>query len=323
MTRRGAMALLAALPAALLFSPGCSRVPDPWPPAQVRAIVTIAPLYSLVKAVGGDRVAVRSLCTTTGPHHFQADAKDVILFKKADVFFAIGLGLDENFADQLHAMSRRSDLPYIKLGTALPRERLLESKHEHVMPDGSKHSHGHFDPHVWLGLPEMLDLTDAVRAALSTADPAGAESYRKGADDYKAKLRGLLKEGRAKLDKKTNKRIVSSHEALGYFAGMLKLEIAASVQPWPGEAPTGKRLEELSKLCSNKDAPVGAITVEPQYRSSGAAGMVQRSIKEVNVPLVEIDTLETADEAELAAEGPDWYLTRMKRNIDALASALP
>lgn len=326
MTRRQALSLLLAASAAagLTLSAGCSRHADPWPPeAKVRAVVTFAPLYSLVKAVGGDRVAVKSLCTTTGPHHFQADAKDAILFKKADVFFAVGLGLDDNFADQLHAMSRRNDLPYVKLGTKLPRDRLLESKHEHVMPDGSKHSHGHYDPHVWLGLPEMLDLTDAARDALTAADPAGAEAYKKGADEFKGKLRELMKEGREKLDKKTNKRIVSSHEALGYFAGMLKLDVVGTVQPWPGEAPTAKHLSELTKLCGDKDKPVGAITVEPQYRGSGASGMVQRSVKEVKVPLVEIDTLETADEAELAAEGASWYLTRMKRNIDALASALP
>src|SRR5262249_1947547 len=136
MTRRGALTLLLAVCAAgtVVFFPGCSSAPDPWagmggPP---RVVVTIAPLYSLVKAVGGDRAAVKCLCTTTGPHHFQADARDAYLFKKADVFFAVGLQLDDNFADQLHAMARRPDLRYIKLGGRLPPDRLLAMSVEHV-----------------------------------------------------------------------------------------------------------------------------------------------------------------------------------------------
>jgi hypothetical protein len=68
---------------------------------------------------------------------------------------------------------------------------------------------------------------------------------------------------------------------------------------------------------------VAAITVEPQYRSSTAPRVLQGAIKGVKVPLVEIDTLETADEEGLAKGGAAWYEERMRDNIKALAGALP
>jgi ABC-type Zn uptake system ZnuABC Zn-binding protein ZnuA len=327
MTRRGAVALAAMCGGVglLLLVPGCSSSNDPWAgqTGQVRAVVTIAPLYSLVKAVGGDRVAVKCLCTTTGPHHFQADTRDVAMFKKAHLFFAVGLSLDDTFADQLHAMSRRRDLPFVKLGGRLPISQLLEMQHEHVHADGTKHSHGKYDPHVWLGIPEMIAMAGVVCDELTATDPPGAEEYKKRALAIQDRLRKLDEEGKALLKPKTNKRIVSSHEALGYFARSFGLDIAGTIQPWPGEAPTGKHLEELVKLCSDKAKPVAAITVEPQYKGSGAPRVVQKAIKGVKVPLVEIDPLETADVAELKHEAGDWYEARMRKNLEALAKALP
>jgi zinc transport system substrate-binding protein len=327
MTRRGALTLAAMCGGVglLMLVPGCSSTGDPWAgqTGQVRAVVTIAPLYSLVKAVGGDRVAVKCLCTTTGPHHFQADTRDVSMFKTAHLFFAVGLSLDDTFADQLHAMSRRRDLPFVKLGGRLPISQLLETEHEHVHADGAKHVHGKYDPHVWLGIPEMIAMADVVRDELTTTDPPGAEEYKKRAEAFKDRLRTLDKDGKTLLKPKTNKRIVSSHEALGYFARSFGLEIAGTIQPWPGESPTGNHLKELVKLCSDKAKPVAAITIEPQYKGSGAPRVLRDAIKEVKVPLVEIDPLETADEAELMKKGSTWYEDKMRANLKALADALP
>jgi len=329
MKRRGALLLAAAGLAGvglLTLSPGCSSGKGPWEgqPGSVRVVVTIPPLYSLVKAVGGDRVAVKCLCTTTGPHHFNADTRDVAMFRQANLFLAVGLQLDDVFADQLHALARRRDLPFVKLGTRLPASPgLIGSTGEHVHADGARHKTGKYDPHVWLGLPEMIALTDVVRDELTAVDKDGEATYKQRAEETRGRLTKLYEEGKALLKNKKNKRLVTSHEALGYFARAFGLTIADTVQPWPGEAPTGKHLEELVKLCSDKSNPVGAITVEPQYKGSNAPRVLRDAIKGVDVPLVQIDTMETADEAALTSQGAAWYEERMRQNIKDLADALP
>jgi hypothetical protein len=40
------------------------------------------------------------------------------------------------------------------------------------------------------------------------------------------------------------------------------------------------------------------------------------------VPQVTVDPLETADLEELKKEGAEWYLTRMEKNLKALADVL-
>ena len=80
-SRRSALAFLMCVAAAALAAvPGCSSHPGAWDnvPGSPRVVVSIPPLYSFVKQVGGEKVAVICLCTQTGPHHYEATANDVV-----------------------------------------------------------------------------------------------------------------------------------------------------------------------------------------------------------------------------------------------------
>src|SRR5262245_59371133 len=88
----------------LLLPFGCGRPVDPWTTesGEPRIIVTVAPLYSFVRAVAGEDAAIKCLCTTTGPHHYEADFCDARLMEGADLVFAVGLALDDSFTDALY-----------------------------------------------------------------------------------------------------------------------------------------------------------------------------------------------------------------------------
>src|SRR5262249_19088288 len=127
---RSAISLLTLGLVMMLGWLGCSPAPDPWGGApSPRVVVTFAPLYSFVKGVGGDHVAVRCLCTTAGPHHYEESAQDHQLVRDADLLFALGLTLDEKFADALAKDSRSKGFQYVKLGERLPRALLLPMGH--------------------------------------------------------------------------------------------------------------------------------------------------------------------------------------------------
>jgi ABC-type Zn uptake system ZnuABC Zn-binding protein ZnuA len=126
------------------------------------------------------------------------------------------------------------------------------------------------------------------------------------------------------LADKKNKRIVSFHDALGYFSRTFGIEVADVIELGPGDEPTAKHLAELVELCRNKEKPVAAITVEPQYPKSSSAAVVQKELtaKGVAIELVTVDPLETADPVELKKEGAGWYEARMRQNLKALADVL-
>lgn len=304
---------------------GCGKATDPWEeePGSPRVVVTIAPLYSLVRGVAGDRAAIKCLCTSTGPHHYQLDTRDARVLTRADLFLAIGLRLDDSFADGMRSVARRPDLRYIKLGNKLPTKSLLVLKHEHKHGEGEHaHSHGKWDPHVWLGIPEVIAMTEAIQEELAQVDPEHAQQYRENAQQMIERLRKLHQQGKNLLADRKVRRIISFHEALGYFARSFDLEIADVIETGPGDEPSAAHLRSIVHLCRDDSKPIGAIAVEPQYPRSTSAEIVRKELKG-KIPLVEIDPLETADLHELKKEGATWFETRMRKNVEALASTLP
>jgi ABC-type Zn uptake system ZnuABC Zn-binding protein ZnuA len=304
-----------------LWLGGCSRALDPWqdeagPP---RVVVTIPPLYSFVKAVAGERAGVKCLCTTKGVHHFEFDPRDTLLLRGANLFLAIGLTLDDRFADKLDARSQNPDLRYVKLGEKLP-EKLLR-KLPHAIRHGDHVHHGH-DPHVWLGIEQTVALVGIIRDELVKADKGHAAEYRKNAAAYVGRLKKLQKEGRKMLQGKNNQRIITFHDSLRYFATGFGLEIADVIELGPGDEPSPTHLAKLVKLC--REEPVGAIAAEPQF-AEGSAGRLRDELKSkgVEVALIKIDPLETAEAGPLQEQADRWYEGRMRANLKALADGLP
>ena len=224
--------------------------------------------------------------------------------------------------------ARKSDLHYVKLGELLPESALLEMTHDccrHAEEGHAHHHHDKWDPHVWLGIPEAVQIVEQIRDQLTKVDPAGAEVYRANAAAYVVKLRELHEEGKKMLAGRPVRRIVSFHEALGYLAKSFGLEIADVIEQGPGDEPTQGHLRDLVKVCKDPKKPVALIAVEPQYAGSSSATIAQRELARVGVaiPLATIDPMETAEASDLAREGGDWYLIRMRHNLESLAKALP
>jgi len=213
-------------------------------------------------------------------------------------------------------------VPYVKLGEKLSESDLLALKHE------CKHegcNHGEWDPHVWLGIHQAVKMVEQIRDQLATIDPSGKAEYEKNAAAYVAKLGALHQEGRNLLGGRPVRRIVSFHEALGYLAASFDLEIADVIEQGPGDEPTQGHLRDLVKVCKDPKKPVAAIAVEPQYSESSSAALIQKELarEDISMPLVTIDPLETADVSDLARHGGDWYLIRVRKNLESLGKALP
>lgn len=315
--------------------PGCARSTPVWsdrggPP---RVVVTIPALDNFVRNVGGDHVAVVCLCTTQGPHHYQYNAEDAMLLRQADLFFAIGLTLDEKFADQIHLESHNAHLQYVKLGERLPKKLLLafheEHEHEHGKEEeghefGHEHEHGAHDPHIWLGIEQAKAMVGIIRDELKKADPNHVADYDKNAENYIKTLDKLHVYGKKQLEGKKNRKIIAFHESLGYFAKSFDLNIVDVIEVTPGSEASGPHLTKLAKKC--KDENVRVIAVEPQYPQETSAKLLKDHNKDIE--FVVVDPLETADkDKDLTKDGKElkdreWYYNRMRQNLDNLAKAL-
>jgi len=317
--------ILPGLLAGLLAFLGCSKAPPPWGGAPApRVVVTIPALYSFVKNVAGDRGAIRCLCTTTGPHHYDPDTTDRSLLRGASLFLANGSGLDDKFANPLHDERETSQVPYFRLSEGLGKLRLKNEDHDEDEKDAKEghhdeHSHGEFDPHVWLGIEQAKHMVDQIRDKLSEVDSDHAGEYVANARKYNGKLDKLLAEGKKKLEGKKSRKLIAFHDSLEYFARSFDLKIVDVIEKAPGETPTGPELQKLKGLCKKDDGP-RVIAVEPQYASNTSAELLKKEVGD-KIAIIVVDPLETADAGELG--DPRWYENHIRTNIDNLVKALP
>jgi zinc transport system substrate-binding protein len=324
-SRRNALwcLLFAGLGSAVWFV-GCSRAPDPWESKPTpHVLVSVPPLYSFAKSVAGNHGDVKCLCTENGPHHFDYSQTDLFILRGATRYFTIGLNLDDKFSDKMMKATETSADKQIELGEKLPKNLQLAAGHEHDEKEGKKdeHDHGDIDPHVWLGTPQAIQMVEMIRDELKKADPANAADYDKNAAAYVKELKKLHEDGLALLKGKTNKKIISFHESLGYFAKEFGIDIVDVIEDIPSSEPDISKIRKLVNECKEKDVRV--IAVEPQYPTSTSAAALLKELKDAgktDVQLVEIDPLETAAAKDLAA---DLYIKTMRMNLENLAKSLP
>jgi zinc transport system substrate-binding protein len=299
---------------------GCGGGGDGWPERPgPKVVVSFAPIYCWAANVAGDDALVKNMMTTTGPHDFNPTDTDARLVQNADLFFINGLGLDDGTAAKVKVGNPK--LRVVELGATIPAGELLEGvcRHQH---HGHDHPHEHGpDAHLWMSPDYAIRMTEAIRDEFKKADPERAANYDRRAAEYVARLRVLKAEGLEMLKGKTDRKLVSFHESLAYFARTFDLTVAGVVQTKPGQEPNLDELKQLVKMC--RDKQVRLVAVEPQYTANTSAKAVLAELhRDGAVPdavLVEIDTLETVTPQALT---PTWYVDRMRANLAALAGAM-
>jgi ABC-type Zn uptake system ZnuABC Zn-binding protein ZnuA len=309
-------AVLGTVAAGILLAAGlggCSKPPEAWPEGKKpRILVSFAPLYCFAANVAGPDAVVLSLLTTTGPHDYQATAQDAIKLQRADVFFINGLGLDDTFATTLKNSTGRPGLEFVELGEGLPH-LIREEAHDHHEHAGHSHSHGEYDPHVWLGIPEAVAMVNRIRDTLKKIDPGQAARYDQNAAAYVQRLQKLQADGREMLAGKKNRNVIAFHESLNYFARSFGLNIVGTIQERAGVDPAAGRLPDLVKLCREKGVRV--IASEPQYQDNTVVETLRREVGP-DVKVVKIDPLEAvAQGGELR---PGYYEDVLRENLRKL-----
>ena len=281
-------------------------------------MVSFAPLYSFVTNVAGDDAVVKNVMTTVGPHEFNPTHEDARILQKADLFFINGLGLDNSKAQAMKQGVENQNLKIIDLGAKLDPKTLLEGvcHHDH----GPGEVHDHTDAHVWLGPSRAIAMVNSIRDALKEADPDHAANYDRRAAEYIAKLEKLKADGLAMLQDKKERKLVTFHESMNYFADEFKLSVHDVVQQKPGTEPGPDDIQKHLRRCAV--AGVGVVAVEPQYTRNDSAKTILEELQHRGVKdarFVEFDPLETVKPEDLT---PDWYERKMRQNLQNLAGGL-
>ena len=217
-------------------------------------------LTDLAQGVGGDRVSITSLVRPgQDPHDFEPSPGDVKEISKAQVVLASGLGL-ESYLDKLRQAAGSKPVFLIVGDKVKAIPAAAEDDGEHA-----GHSHDHHegsDPHWWHSITNTKLAVRAIRDAFIAAAPADKAYFEKNAADTLVRLDDLAKWVRLEVAKlPADKRVlVTSHDALGYFAHDYGFEIRPVQGISTSDQPSSKKVRDI--IAAIKKEKVKAIFFE-------------------------------------------------------------
>jgi zinc transport system substrate-binding protein len=270
--------------------------------SKVRAFVSILPQKYFVERIGGDLVDVDVLVLPgANPHMYEPSPRQMTALTRAQVYFAIGVNLEEVWLPRL-ADANRSML-VVRTQEGLEKIPMVEHHHdgggheghgheamheeheheamreEHSQED---HEHGILDPHIWLDPVRVKTVAQNTCAGLIQADPAHQA-------EYEANLAAFLKE-LDQLDASIAKSLAGLpadkrffmvfHPSWGYFAkryGLTQVAIEAG-----GSEPSPRHLAEIIE--HGRELGVSVVFVQPQF-SRRSAEVIASELDAKVVPL--------------------------------------
>ncbi len=294
--RNRPLALAAILAVGLGVLTGCGRQSDATN-GRLAVVATTTQLGDFARTVGGVRVAVTQLLRpNTDPHEYEPTPKDVSAVAGAKVVLEHGLGLD-NWLDEVLANAGGSPT------------RVVTTTGIALLPGG--------DPHVWLDPVNAVQMVGAVEHALVTADPAGAATYRANATGLVDRITALDTDLMARIGAipATRRKIVTDHDAFGYFARHYGIDIVGTTLPSLSTAaePSAKQLDSLA-------ATIRREGVRVVFSEASISPRVERALADeagatLGAPLYG-DALGPADTPA------GTYVGMMRSNMDAIIAGI-
>lgn len=229
--------------------------------AAVRLTATTPQVADFAREVGADRVEVTQiLAANADPHEYEPKPSDAESLIEADLVVRSGGDVD-SWLDQIVESS----------GSGAKELSLIDSVQTRTGDAGD------VDPHWWQDPRNAIEAVDAIRDALVEVDPDGALAYDASAKSYVAEL-GRLDRGIAGCVERVpadQRKLVTSHDALGYYADRYGIEVVGAAIPslsTQAQASAGETADLIDTI-----RRTGVSTVFPE---AGTSRQLEETIAE-------------------------------------------
>ncbi|CCG40409.1 metal ABC transporter substrate-binding protein [Magnetospirillum molischianum] len=231
----------------------------------LKVVASFSILGDMVRQIGGDQVQVITLVGPNGDAHvYQPTPSDAKAIADADLIVVNGLGFEGWFARLFQASKSKALVAVASTGVT-PHEL----KDEDEEGDESHRTHGHTDghggatdPHAWQSLANGRLYAGNIGEALAQVSPDRAEHFLAAAAAYSQRLGVLESWVHRELSAipKAERRIITSHDAFGYFGKAYGIELLAPVGISTEAEPTAKDVAALIRQM--KATKIRAIFIE-------------------------------------------------------------
>ncbi|WP_170875288.1 metal ABC transporter solute-binding protein, Zn/Mn family [Virgibacillus pantothenticus] len=327
-----------------LFVAGCTKSDGSTENnTDLNIYTSIYPIQFAVEQIAGETADVHSVYPPgVDAHSYEPTSKDMTNIARSDAFIYLGAGM-EGFAESAADALDSEDVKLIELGK---NEHLFDkgtkndaSGHSHeeeahadshsdeekshddeaeAHNDGHSdeegahdgHSHGDHDPHIWLDPMRMIELSEIVKDQLIELNPDEKDLYQANFNKLKEQLQSLDHDFQTVLEAKTNKHILVSHAAYGYWEERYGLEQIAINGLSTNNEPSQKELTEIIDQAEKYN--LNYIIFE-QNTSNRVSKVIQEHIQAKTATIHNLSVLTEKD-----LENDEDYLSIMKKNLETL-----
>lgn len=217
---------------ALLLAWGAASASEP-----VRVVATFSILGDMVRNVGGSEI---KLTTLVGPnsdaHVYQPTPANAKAVAEASIIFANGLGFEGWLDRLLESAGYRG--PVIVASRGIQVHAFIDTNgparaamSEETVANADRSSTQEVDPHAWQSLANGQIYVTNIIKGLVTLDPANATIYQRQGAAYLEQIQRIEQQVQALIGQipQGHRRVVTSHDAFGYFGDAYEVEFIAPV----------------------------------------------------------------------------------------------
>lgn len=277
-------------------------------------VTSFSILADMVKQVGGEYVKVTSLVgPNSDAHLFDPTPADAKRLASAKLVFVNGLGF-EGWIDRLVKSSgyRGPVIIATKGVKSIPMEN---TQHDH----GHKHARGHQhvipDPHAWQSLTNARQYVENIKNALVAAMPAQANVFQTRAADYLKEIDALQASTLARFAEVpvAQRRVITSHDAFGYFARAYQVKFYPLQGLSTGSEPSAADVVRIvNEIKMNKVTAIFAENIsDPRVLQRVAADSGAK-----------IGGTLYADALSAPGTSADTYLKMFEHNVSSILTAI-
>ena len=269
-------------------------------------VATTPQVADFVRRVAGGGVVVHQVVRAgVDPHEFEPSPADQEAVRRSRVIFESGLALESWVADTVRSAGAKGPVVDTSAGAQL---RQASEEGQEV------------DPHIWHDPTNAKVMVTNISRGLAAALPDQAAGFASRAAAYSAELDGLDAEVRAQIGSipEAQRRLVTNHDALGYYADRYGITVVGSVIPsFDSQAELSSR--QLAELVANiKAQGVKAIFAE----SSLPPKTAETVARDAGVTIVAGEDALYADSMGPPGSEGDTYLKMVRHNTRQLVTHL-
>lgn len=301
---------------------------------SLTVVATTSILGDVVSNVIGDDATLEVIIPVgADAHDFQASPQQVSILSTADLVVAVGLGLEEGLHDALegaetdgaHVLEVASLVDPLPFGESEACESDEAEDHDHEDHDDEEgtedhdhdeHDHGSCDPHIWMDPLRMAEAAHVIAEELEEIAPG--RGWEERAEAYANDLSQANDEIIAILSgiPEASRKLVTNHEALGYFASAYDFEIVGVVIPGGSTLGDPSSAELAALVDVIREQQVSAIFTDLSSPSGLAETVAEEAGSEISVVGLYTESLGEP------GSGADTLIGMLTTNAQSVADAL-